>query len=300
MRNHSELMTSVLETADVQSVVEVGAFAGDLTRLLAAWAQPRGAVISAVDPAPQPALAELGEEDNGVELVRETSLEALAHIDLPDAIILDGDHNYYTVSEELRLIGERSDTFPLVILHDVCWPHARRDDYFDPEQIPADYRQPLMPEGEGIMPGDEGSSVGGLPYPKSAAREGGSRNGVRTAVEEYVDAHPGLTFAVVPVFFGFGVVWSDDAPYAGNLATLLEFWDRNPVLERLEANRVFQIAQAWQLKELQARQVPVLERLLQSSAFALAEKLSRVRERAGVGKGATVVSKDEIRRALGR
>ena len=36
------------------------------------------------------------------------------------------------------------------------------------------------------------------------------------------------------------------------------------------------------------------------SAFGLAEKLSRVRERAGIGKGATVVSKDEIRRALGR
>ena len=72
------------------------------------------------------------------------------------------------------------------------------------------------------------------------------------------------------------------------------------MLERLEANRVFQIAQAWQLKELQARQVPVLERLLQSSAFGLAEKLSRVREKAGIGKGATVVSKDEIRRALGR
>lgn len=300
MRNHSELMTSVLETAGAQSVVEVGAFAGDLTRLLAAWAAPRGAVISAVDPSPQPALAQLGDEDNGVELVRETSLEALAHIELPDAIILDGDHNYYTVSEELRLIGERSETLPLVIFHDVCWPHARRDDYFDPEQIPVEYRQPLMPAGEGIMPGDEGSSVGGLPYPKSAAHEGGPRNGVRTAVEDYVDAHDDLRFVVVPVFFGFGVVWSTNAPYADELASLLEFWDRNPVLERLEANRVFQIAQAWQLKELQARQVPVLERLLQSSAFGLAEKLSRVREKAGIGKGATVVSKDEIRRALGR
>ena len=30
------------------------------------------------------------------------------NIPLPDAVIVDGDHNYYTVSEELRLIGERA------------------------------------------------------------------------------------------------------------------------------------------------------------------------------------------------
>ena len=48
-------------------------------------------------------------------------------------MIIDGDHNYYTVSEELRLIAERARTapLPLLLFHDVCWPHARRDDYFD-------------------------------------------------------------------------------------------------------------------------------------------------------------------------
>ena len=54
--------------------------------------------------------------------------------------MIDGDHNYFTVSEELRLIGERAPgaELPLLLFHDVCWPHGRRDDYFDPEQIPAD------------------------------------------------------------------------------------------------------------------------------------------------------------------
>ena len=58
-------------------------------------------------------------------------------------MIIDGDHNYWTVSEELRLIGERAAgaDLPLLLFHDVCWPHARRDDYFDAEQIP----EPIPP-----------------------------------------------------------------------------------------------------------------------------------------------------------
>ena len=53
-------------------------------------------------------------------------------------MVIDGDHNYFTVREELRLIGERAPgaELPLLLFHDVCWPHGRRDDYFDAEQIP--------------------------------------------------------------------------------------------------------------------------------------------------------------------
>ena len=75
----------------------------------------------------------LATEHDGLELIRETSLRALATIELPDVVIVDGDHNYYTVSEELRLIGDRGGgaELPLLLFHDVSWPHARRDDYFD-------------------------------------------------------------------------------------------------------------------------------------------------------------------------
>ncbi len=300
MRNHAELLLGVLEAAEVRSIVEVGAFAGDLTRLLVDWAAQNGATVGAVDPSPQPGLVELDEETDAVFLIRETSLEALGHIDFPDAIVLDGDHNYYTVSEELRIIAERSDELPLILFHDVCWPHAQRDDYFDPEQIPADFRQPLMPKGEGIFPGDNGSRVGGLPYPKSAAREGGERNGVRTAIEDFVAGRDDVRFVVVPMFFGFGVLWPTAASYSGELASLLDVWDRNPVIARLEANRVHHIAETWQLKERIAKQEEVLQRLLDSSAIGLAERMSRLRDRVGIGAGASVVSKEEIRRALGR
>ena len=217
-----------------------GRVRGDLTRLLVHWAEGNGAKISAIDPVPQDGLVELEREHPELELIRETSLEALPKIEMPDVVIIDGDHNYFTVSEELRLIGERAGDLPLLLFHDVCWPHGRRDDYFDPEQIPADYRQPIAGNGSsgGIFPGEPELRPGGLPYPKSAAREGGARNGVLTAVEDFVGGRDDLRLAIVPAFFGFGVVWRHDAGYAAALGDVLDGWDRNTMVERLESNRV--------------------------------------------------------------
>lgn len=305
----AELMLPCLEAAEVRSIVEVGAFAGDLTRVLVAWAAERGATVGAIDPSPQPGLVALDEAHEELELIRETSIAALPRIPLPDAVVIDGDHNHYTVSEELRLIGERAPgaQLPLLLFHDVCWPHARRDDYYAPELIPADRRQEIAGGAGGIFPGDPGLRPGGgLPYPRSAAREGGPGNGVLTAVEDFVAAREGLRLVVVPVFFGFGVVWHEDAPYNAALAQLLDPWDRNPILERLEANRVLHLAQAhsrlaelWAAQERAGRQERVLRRMLESSAFAVAERLSRLRVRAGVAPAQSVISKEEIRRALG-
>lgn len=302
----AEIMLPCLDAAGARSVVEVGAFAGDLTRVLVSWASETGARVGAVDPSPQPGLVTLAEQHPELELIRDTSLGALPRIPLPDAFVIDGDHNYYTVREELRLIAERAaDELPLLLFHDVSWPHARRDDYFAPEQIPNDYRQPLAGAGGGIFPGEPAVRPGGLPYPKSAAREGGERNGVLTAIEDFIADSEGLRLAVIPAFFGLGVVWRLDAPWADEVAAILDPYDRHPVLERLEASRVHHLAlghsrltDVWKAHERQARQAAVLRRLLDSSAFAVAERLSRLRARAGVATEQSIVSKDEIRRAL--
>jgi hypothetical protein len=308
MAQMAEIMLPCLDAVGARSVVEVGAFAGDLTRVLVDWAAGSGATVGAIDPSPQPGLVRLAEEHPGLELIRRTSLEALPHIEPPDAVVIDGDHNYYTVSEELRLIAERAGggQLPLLLFHDVCWPHARRDDYFAPDLIPDDYRQPLAGTSGGIFPGDEGLRPGGLPYPRSAARQGGERNGVLTAAEDFVASREGLRLAVVPAFFGLGLVWELSAPWAAAVARIVDPWDRNPVLERLEANRVLHLAdkhvrtsELWKAQERIARQEEVLRRLLESSAFSVAERLSRLRKSAGVASEQSVVSKDEIRRALG-
>ena len=194
---------------------------------------------------------------------------------------------------------------PLLLFHDVCWPHGRRDDYFDPGQIPAEARQPTIGAAGGISPGNPGVDPRGLPYPKSATHEGGPENGVLTAIEDFVAQREQVRLVVLPAFFGLGVAWHTARPYSGALTDLLEPFDRHPVLARLEANRVDQLArrhrlqtEVWELQRQLTRQRAVLDRLLHSSAFALAERLSRLRAAAGIATDTTTVTREAIRSVL--
>jgi hypothetical protein len=307
--HNAEFVLGCLDGVRERSVVEVGAFMGELTRLLLRWAETTGATVTAVDTAPHPDLEALEPAHANLRLIRATSHAALAELPLADAIILDGDHNYYTVSEELRIISERAaeedQRLPLLLLHDIGWPHGRRDDYYVPEQIPAEDRQPIAPEGC-LYPGDPGTRPGALPYHHPAAREGGPRNGVLTAVEDFVSDHAQLHLAIVPTFFGMGLIWDKTMPEAGALAELLADWDRNPHLERLERNRVLHLANTMlQLGDIRdaerrlaeqsprlARQRQLLERMLHSRGFWIAEQILRLRHR---DPG---FSREEIRRVL--
>ncbi len=334
LANLGELLFGGLDAIGAKSVLEVGAYKGELTVELLAWADRSGASIAALDPEPPDELLELGRARPDLELVLKTSHDALREVEFPDAIIIDGDHNYYTLSEELRIVGERAPgaEIPLMMFHDVAWPHARRDTYYVPERIPEEHRQPLAHEAY-LSPTEPGlSEDGGLAYVWAAEREGGPRNGTLTALEDFVEGRDGLRLVVVPAFFGFGALWHTDAPWSDAVAKVLDPYDRNPLIERLEANRVSQIVErsrdlvrarrvndevterskaqgdrlrekeqeikerAATLRELDARLRPqqaVLRRLLQSRALALYERAARLRRRE------PVVTREEIRRVLG-
>ena len=66
---------------------------------------------------------------------------------------------------------------PLLMFHDVGWPHARRDTYCAPERIPEEHRQPLAHD-IALVPWEPGVAAGGLPFEWAAEREGGPRNGI--------------------------------------------------------------------------------------------------------------------------
>jgi hypothetical protein len=300
--NLAELWLSVLDAARPRSIVEVGAYAGDVTRILLEWAGESSIRIFSVDPYPQPELVQLAEQNPGLELVRAPSLEALPALPGADAVIIDGDHNYYTVSQELGLVADRAGAgaLPLIICHDACWPHGRRDVYYTPELIPEEQRRPTV-EGGFLHPDDPGLHPGGLPYRWPALEEGGPSNGVMTAIEDFVRAHQELRLAVVPAFFGLAVMWPREAPWAGEVAAILAEWDGNPLLARLEANRVLHLAgreveaarAAWCADRI-ARTDAFLHQLLASRTFALAIWLSRLRRR-----GDPAFSKDQVRELLG-
>ena len=303
-----EIVFGCLDAIGARSVAEIGAHRGLLTRELLAWGAPAGARIVAIEPAPEPALLELEGQHPELELVCETSLGALRDVELPDAVIVDGDHNYYTVSEELRLIDERASApdLPLVILHDVCWPHARRDTYYAPERIPERHRQPLVHRAA-LVPGEPGVAHAGLRYEWAAGREGGPRNGVLTAIEDFLAGREDLRLAIVPAFFGVGVLWHRDASWASAVAEVVAPWDRNPVLERLEAHRLDNLVQRYRReqelgeietmraeRERHAEQARLLRAMLGSRAFSWGERLSRLRR-----GGRPTFSREQVQRALG-
>jgi hypothetical protein len=165
--------------------------------------------------------------------------------------------------------------------------------------VPEGQRQPIAPDGR-LHPDEPGIHPEGMPYRWPAAREGGARNGVLTAVEDFVAEGEDLRLAVVPAFFGLGIVWREDAPWSEAIGEILALWDRNPLLERLEENRVRHLAmhrymaiEATRQAELAARKDELLRRLAGSRTFALARLLSRMR-----GRGKPTLSEDELRRAL--
>jgi hypothetical protein len=243
LANLGEILLGCLDARGARSLVEIGAYAGDLTRVFLGWAEDSGAGVVAIDPTPHARLVELSEQEPGLQLIQEPSHQALGRIQLPDAVIVDGDHNYYTVSEELRLIDELAadSELPLLILHDVGWPHGRRDAYWNPEGIPEEHRQPML-ERPVIFPGEPGVAETGMPMYAAAEHEGGPRNGVMTALEDFLGRRKDLRAAMLPLFFGMAVVWPVDTPWAEEVAAFLKPWDSHPVLERLEANRVYHLA----------------------------------------------------------
>ena len=93
----------------------------------------------------------------------------------------------------------------------------------------------------------------------------------------------------MPAFFGLGAIWPEDAPWAGAVAALLEPWDRNRMVARLEAERVGRIVDRVRLE----RQQELLRAMLGSRAFAIAERISSLRQ-----GGGPVFSREQVRRAL--
>jgi methyltransferase family protein len=287
LANFAEIWGACFDAIEARSVVEVGAERGRLTEALLEWAAPSGARVTAIEPEPMSDLIELTEEHPELDVVEEVSLDALRHIPMPDVVVLDGDHNYYTLSEELRLIASRAPDgrIPLLVFHDVCWPLARRDQYSAPDRIPEEHRHPF---GEDIklVPGNPGTAERGLPFEWGALEEGGPRNGVMTAIEDFMEEHGGVRLAVIPIFFGCGLMWPEDAPWSEAVAGIVEPWDRNPVLERVERTRVAQLVQRHSREQeiddrlaVSLKLEAAVRRFVDSGAFAAAEWLSKARRR---------------------
>jgi hypothetical protein len=202
----------LFKTVQPKKIMEIGAEFGWNTRNILSYCRAHGAHADIIDPAPLPSLleelAKFGPDEYRFLALK--SLAAIPQLDSPDIALIDGDHNWATVFRELNLLHARAEQTghapPIVIAHDAAWPYARRDMYYSPDDLDGWQRHPYSYKGmvRGQSELDERGVNGWL---ANATHEGGPRNGVLTAIEDYI-ASAGIefTFRTLPFFNGLGIL----------------------------------------------------------------------------------------------
>ncbi|MGH2979160.1 MAG: class I SAM-dependent methyltransferase [Solirubrobacterales bacterium] len=231
MLQHWNVIRPLMEAVAPATILEVGVAAGGTTARLLEYAEQSDAVVHGIDPVPAAAVDELVERHpERFILHRGRSLDVLPMLGPVDCALIDGDHNWYTVVNELRLLAAAAEErrFPLGFIHDVGWPYGRRDTYFEPDAIPAEFRHPIARGG--ILPGRRVLAADGPglnPGGCYAEQQGTERNGVLTGVEDFVrESEIDFTLSIVVGFAGLGVLVSMDRLEANPvLAERLAFLD---------------------------------------------------------------------------
>ncbi len=152
-----------------------------------------------------------------------TSHEALASLELPDVVILDGDHNYFTVAGELELIASApAERLPLILLHDIGWPLG------PPRQLPRprrDARRASPAARPGGLPGPgrgghsrAAASITNASPPAKAVRATASSPRSRTSSPASARACGWRTSRRSSASAS---LWSVDAPWAAALEAMI-------------------------------------------------------------------------------
>lgn len=273
LSEHRELIFECLAVVSPKRVLEIGSEAGGMSREMVAWAEAHHARFVTVEPYPIAEMRALDASSDSFTLVEGRSPEALADLEPADVYLVDGDHNHWTVLRELHALYADGRT-PVAVLHDVGWPCARRDQYYAVDALPEEAVHPHS-FTRGRVPGRaelvQDGGFGGAGAFAVALEEGGPLNGVRTAVEDFLASREGLEYVHVPAVFGLGIVFASDAPYAGALRSLLAPFHENPLLERIERNRVELYARLLEFQDRLARADSGTNRVLLGYAHRLAE-----------------------------
>ena len=208
------LILPIIERVNAKYIVEIGSDNGINTRNILEYCKNNDAHMTAVDPFPKFDIKKFKDEyGDKFEIYKELSIKRLPLLKDYDVILLDGDHNWYTVYNELKILEKsfKDKKFPLIFLHDVNWPYARRDLYYNPENIPEDYRQPYKKLG--MYPGQTDlKEKGGLNADlNNSIYANNPHNGVLTAVEEFIaESNLKFSFESIDAFHGLGILHIED------------------------------------------------------------------------------------------
>jgi hypothetical protein len=214
------LTIPLLRETGKKTILEIGSSYGNSIRPILKLGDTR---VSIIDPGlDADLLALFGDR---IILHKGLSLDILPQLTSSyDCIFIDGDHNWYTVFNELRTIEDRNllNEDGIIFLHDIGWPYGRRDMYYQPQVIPAEYRKPFATRG--IVKGDSALvASGGINSGHyNAEMEFGPRNGVLTAVEDFLKQSRHQYYFVTDLReYGFGILLRKSSQNTWRLASSL-------------------------------------------------------------------------------
>ena len=139
-----------------------------------------------------------------------------------------------------------------------------------------------------------------MPFACVAAREGGPRNGILTAIEDFLAGRSGAGLRERAGVLRLRLHLAPACALGRRVAAGGRALGPQPVLERLEANRVLHMVERYRMTRRLERAVDhgeradaVLQALQGSRAFGVAEQLSRLH-----GRGRPAFTREQVRRAL--
>jgi hypothetical protein len=275
-----EVFEKIYAHRQITTVVEIGVETGQVSGI---YTQLGASRVYCVDPFPSDELRASLAANDKLELVEKFSPAVLAELPVADLYVIDGDHNYATVRGEVDwILANAPDA--VVVFHDLMWPCARRDFYYQPTALgPADVH-PDSTDGPTVWHDDltPAGLIGAGAF--TVAREaGGERNGVLTAVEDAMAAaaDPSWHLEIIPAVLGVGVLMrrTDDT---AKLIELVQWYSGSRLLATMENNRIALYTRVLQMQFEMAAHATDADRLAETIAAqrgeidGLAERLRAV------------------------
>ncbi|MGF7118938.1 glycoside hydrolase family 99-like domain-containing protein [Methanobacterium oryzae] len=207
----NNVILPIIEQINANYIVEIGSDTGINTQNILEYCKKYDAHMSAIDPFPKFDIDEYkAKYGDRFEIYKDLSLSRLPLLEDYDVILLDGDHNWYTVYNELKIIEKsfKGKKFPVVFLHDISWPYGRRDLYYNHENIPDAYKQPIKKAGIYFGQTDLVKDRGLNSQQYHSIYENNPKNGILTALEDFInESDLEFSFEHINAFHGLGILY---------------------------------------------------------------------------------------------
>ena len=139
--------------------------------------------------------------DNRSEPITLTKLENIKNF---DAIFLNDDANWYTIYNELNIIKNNNEVFPLVFICNNVFPNQRRDSYWNPKIIPEEFLNEFSDEFQynGISLSDDLFHAIDVNTPK---------NGVLTAIDDFLSENNSIKLSDIKFVNGIVILYPENS-----------------------------------------------------------------------------------------